>query len=339
MSEGPAVGHQWAVQLLQSSIQHKSVRHAYLFAGPAQLGKSTLARYFAQALLCVDSDSGRPCGHCRSCRLLRAGSHPDFHLLPPTDPDGQPDRENGLHRAEQAAVIIRQALLHPMEGRFKVFLIQDAHRSHVSFANKLLKTLEEPPAHVVLCLTAQDRSALLPTIVSRCQVLELRLLSEQVIADALCSRWGATPQQAMLLSRLANGRLGWAVEQLNQEEPLAQRSQQLTDLQALSRSSRVARLAFAQKLTTARSQGRLFPLLALWTGWWRDVMLAQSGCLEQCANVDLLDALAETASDFRPDDIQAYLRTLSRIEGYLRHTVNTGLALDVLLLQMPRPRT
>ena len=66
-------------------------------------------------------------------------------------------------------------------------------------------------------------------------------------------------------------------------------------------------------------------------------MLAQSGCLEQCANVDLLDTLAETADDFRPVEVQAYLRTLSRIEGYLRHTVNTGLALDVLLLQMPRP--
>ena len=75
-------------------------------------------------------------------------------LLPPTDREGQPDRENGLHRAEQAADIVRQAMLHPMEGRYKVFLIQDAHRAHVSFANKLLKTLEEPPPHVVLCLTA-----------------------------------------------------------------------------------------------------------------------------------------------------------------------------------------
>ncbi len=337
MAEGPVVGHQWAVQLLQNGIRHDRLRHAYLFVGAAQLGKSTLARSFAQSLLCKEAVGGRACANCRSCRLMQTGSHPDFMLLPPTDREGEPDRENGLHRAEQAADIVRQAMLHPMEGRYKVFLIQDAHRAHVSFANKLLKTLEEPPPHVVLCLTALDRSALLPTIVSRCQVLALRPLGEQVMEDALQSRWGASAQQAALLARLANGCLGWAVDQLEQAEPLAERNERLAELQALSRSSRVARLAFAQKLAAARNQTRLFALLALWTSWWRDVMLAQSGCLEQCANIDLLDTLADAAGDFRPVDVQAYLRTLSRIEGYLRHTVNTGLALDVLLLQMPRP--
>ena len=338
MAEGPVVGHQWAVQLLQNGIQHDRLRHAYLFVGAAQLGKSTLARSFAQSLLCKQGVNGRACANCRACRLMQSGSHSDFILLPPTDRNGQPDRENGLHRAEQAADIVRQALLHPMEGRYKVFLIQDAHRAHVSFANKLLKTLEEPPPHVVLCLTALDRSALLPTIVSRCQVLALRPLGEQVMEDALLARWGASAQEAALLARLANGCLGWAVDQIDQPEPLAERSERLAELQELSRSSRVARLAFAQKLAAARNQTRLFTLLALWTSWWRDVMLAQSGCLEQCANIDLLDTLADAASDFRPVDVQAYLRTLSRIEGYLRHTVNTGLALDVLLLQMPRPR-
>ncbi|MCZ0938733.1 MAG: DNA polymerase III subunit delta' [Caldilineaceae bacterium] len=337
MAEGPVVGHRWAVQLLQNGIRHDRLRHAYLFVGAVQVGKSTLARSFAQSLLCIKGVDGQACANCRSCRLMQSGGHPDFILLPPTDREGQPDRENGLHRAEQAADIVRQALLHPMEGRYKVFLIQDAHRAHVSFANKLLKTLEEPPPHVVLCLTAPDRSALLPTIVSRCQVLALRPLGEQVMEDALQARWGASAQQAALLARMANGCLGWAVDQLDQPEPLAERSDLLAELQELSRSSRVARLAFAQKLAAARHQTRLFTMLALWTSWWRDVMLAQAGCLEQCANIDLLDILADTAGDFRPVDVQAYLRTLSRIEGYLRHTVNTGLALDVLLLQMPRP--
>lgn len=337
MAEGQVVGHQWAVQLLQNGIRHNRLRHAYLFVGAAQVGKSTLALSFAQSLLCQKGVDGRACASCRACRLMQSGSHPDFILLPPTDRNGQPDRENGLHRAEQAGDIVRQALLHPMEGRYKIFLIQDAHRAHISFANKLLKTLEEPPPHVVLCLTALDRSALLPTIVSRCQVLALRPLGEQVMEEALQARCGASAQQAALLARLANGCLGWAVDQIDQPEPLVERSERLAELQELSRSSRVARLAFAQKLAAARNQTRLFTLLALWTSWWRDIMLAQSGCLEQCANIDLLDTLADAASTFRPVDVQAYLRTLGRIEGYLRHTVNTGLALDVLLLQMPRP--
>jgi len=333
----PLAGHQWAVELLYNSIQHGTLRHAYLFVGARQLGKSTLARAFAQAVLCTEDVAGRPCRECRSCRLFLTGNHPDFNFLSPTDRGGAADRANGLHRAEQAAEIIRQALLHPMEARYKVFLIQDAHRTNASFANKLLKTLEEPPAHVIFCLTAQDRSALLPTIVSRCQVLELRPLVEQTLQNALIEQWDARPEQATLLARLANGRLGWAIDQLNEPEPLQERNERLQELQELSRSDRITRLAFAQALATRRNNKSLFSLLALWSGWWRDVMLAQCGCLEQCTNIDLLDTLADAAQTFHPAHVQAYLRTLQRIEGYLHHTVHTGLALDVLLLQMPRP--
>jgi len=78
-------------------------------------------------------------------------------------------------------------------------------------------------------------------------------------------------------------------------------------------------------------------LLALWTGWWRDVLLAQAGCLDACNNIDHQAEIERDAQSFVPVDVQAFLHTLSRIEGYLHHTVNTTLALDVLLLQLPRP--
>ena len=337
MSIGPVVGHQWAVELLQNSIQHDTLRHSYLFVGAAQLGKSTLARSFGQTLLCTEAAAGHACGNCRACRLLQTGGHPDFQLLPPTDRDGQPDRENGLHRAEQAADIIRQALLHPMEGRYKVFLIQDAHKANASFANKLLKTLEEPPAHVILCLTAQDRSTLLPTIVSRCQVLALRPLGEQTIEDALRARWGASPQQAALLARLANGCLGWAVEQLNEAEPLADRSQRLTELRELSRSRRVARLAFAQKLAAARSQTPLFPLLALWTGWWRDVMIVCEGRPELVWHTSRRPMLESVASGLDAAQSAVAVKAVERVVGLLERNVNPRLAVEELMLAMPHP--
>ena len=123
------------------------------------------------------------------------------------------DRANGTLRVEQAAEIIHEAALRPMEGAYRIFLIQDMHTANDSFSNKLLKTLEEPPDHVVLCLTALDRTGLLPTIVSRCQVLDLRPLPWTVIRSALVERWRVEPAQAELLARLANGRLGWAVRQ------------------------------------------------------------------------------------------------------------------------------
>jgi DNA polymerase-3 subunit delta' len=110
---------------------------------------------------------------------------------------------DGTLRVEQAAEIIHDAALRPAEGRYKVFLLQDFHNANDGFANKLLKTLEEPPPHVVLCLTALERSRLLPTIVSRCQSIELRPLDNATIAQALHTGWQVEAEQAHLLARWA----------------------------------------------------------------------------------------------------------------------------------------
>jgi DNA polymerase III subunit delta' len=335
----PVVGHEWAIRLLQRSLASstRGPRHAYLFLGSPQVGKSTLARAFAQALLCTDPTQ-RPCGICRACRLVEKGGHPDFRLIQPTDRNGAVDRQNGLLRVEQAGEIIHDAMLHPIEGQYKVFLIQDMHQANDSFSNKLLKTLEEPPGYVVLCLTAHDRSNLLPTIVSRCQVLELRPVDGPSIENALVARWQASPEDATLWARLSHGRLGWAVNQLTSSEKGTERRTQIAELRHLAHARAVERLQFSQKLSAGRNDEVLFPLLALWVSWWRDVLLVQSGCADSCSNVDLIDALQDDARAFDAEEVRAFLHTLSRIEGYLRHTVNTGLALDVLLLQLPSPR-
>ncbi|MBX3052925.1 MAG: hypothetical protein KF753_15675 [Caldilineaceae bacterium] len=334
----PVVGHQWAIDLLHPLAQPGSSgpRHAYLFLGPPQIGKSTLARAFGKALLCTN-DGPRPCGYCRSCDLMAKMGHPDFWLIQPTDKDGAIDRANGLLRADAAASIVRDAMLRPVEGQYKFVLIQDTHRANDTFANKLLKTLEEAPDHVVLCLTAHDRAELLPTIVSRCQLFELRPQSTQLIASALMDRGVADRQEAELLARLSNGRLGWAIDQAEGKKNQEQRQEDLRSLWQLARASRVERLSFSQSLAGKRENERLFGLLALWTGWWRDVLLAQAGCLNVCNNIDHQDQIEQDAQRFAQADVQAFLRTLSRIEGYLHHTVNTALALDVLLLQLPRP--
>lgn len=333
----PIIGHTSAVQLLQRSLQRTGGRphHANLFLGAPQLGKSTLVRVFAQVVLCTD-DVQRPCGVCRACRLMARGSHPDFHLIQPLDKGGQVDRLDGTLRVEQATGLIREAALRPVESPYKIFHIQDFHQAHEAFANKLLKTLEEPPESVVLCLTATDRNSLLPTIVSRCQVIELRPLRPQLIAQALVEQGHAAPDQAMLLARLANGRLGWAVQQLSHADGQQERLTHLQSLWQLLTADRIARLAFAEQLAANRKSQHLFGLLEVWTTWWRDVLLAQAGCGELCANIDQQTELTRQAQLVPLAEIQRYLQTLRRIEGYLHHTVNTRLALDVLVLQIPR---
>lgn len=326
-------GHHWAVELLQRATR-SGPSHAYLFLGPRQIGKSTLARVFAQALLCT-GEGVQPCSQCRACRLVAKGSHPDFRWIQPVDKNGEVDRLDGLLRTEQAAEIIHEVALRPAEGRYKVFIIQDAHNANDTFANKLLKTLEEPPAHAILCLTALDRNSILPTIVSRCQLVELRPLDAPTVTQALTTQWQADPAQAQLLARLANGRMGWAVEQLQNAKAQQTRLEQLQALWQLLKADRIERLAFAEQLASNRNNQQLFSLLELWTLWWRDLLLAQAGSLDNCCNIDQRSEIARQAELLTTKAVQHYLYLLKRIETYLHHTVNTRLALDVLLLQMP----
>ncbi|MCB9140312.1 MAG: DNA polymerase III subunit [Caldilineaceae bacterium] len=339
--EWPVIGHEWAVRLLQRALPaagtipyDSRLSHAYLILGARHAGKSTLARALAHTLLCTESDSA-PCGKCRACRLMAQGNHPDFRLIQPLSREGKPDREGGLLRAEQASDIIRDASIRPLESAYKIFLIQDIQRANESFANKLLKSIEEPPDYVIYCLTATDRGNVLPTIRSRCQILELRPLDTATIETALAERWAVEPEQARLLARLSGGRLGWAVEQLQEESMREQRVETLATLLHLVEADRVERLLYAETLARKRDNQHLFGLLEIWTIWWRDVLLIQSGCPEGCSNVDRLTDVERVAGQISAARVSDYLTTLRRIGGYLQHTVNTRLALEVLVLQMP----
>lgn len=336
----PVWGHHWAVELLQkvSSDSASSLpRHAYLFLGPRQVGKTTLAKIFAQALLCTN-DAQRPCGVCRSCQLITRSAHPDLRLVQPVDKEGEVDRLNGTLRSEQAADIVHEVALRPFEGRYKIILIQDFQAANATFANKLLKTLEEPPDSVVLLLTATDRSLILPTILSRCQIFELRPLDIPTMETALLTEWQQPAQKARTLARLANGRLGWAVQQALQTDSEDARRSSIATLLELIRSNRIERLSFSEKLAGDRNSQRLFALLELWITWWRDVLLIQSGCTDACSNIDYQSEIDALSQQVTAEHALKYVKLLLYVEKVLHHTVNTRLALDVLLLQLPQAR-
>ena len=206
----PIIGHEWAVELLQHSLAAGRQPHAVLFAGPAQIGKRTLALALAAAINCT-SKGARPCGQCRSCRLIEHNSHPDVRVVQAEA--GESSRE-GVLKIDQIRELQHAAALGPLESSYKVFVLREIERANLPAANALLKTLEEPPSQVVLLLTSARPHALLPTIISRCQVLALRPLPLGQIASALVERWGASQEEADLLSRLSEGRIGWAVQRL-----------------------------------------------------------------------------------------------------------------------------
>lgn len=331
LTSWPVFGHQWAVDLLNSGLRAGRLPHALLLAGPTQVGKRTLALALAAALICPADE--KPCGQCRSCRLVAQGVHPDVRLV--MADESERGRE-GVLKIDQIRELQREASLAPMEASRKVFVLRELERANLPAANALLKTLEEPPAQVVLLLTSARPHALLPTIISRCQTLTLRSLSQQQVAEALQSHWGADRATAELLARLAEGRLGWAVQRLTDDTAWNQRLQRLADVRALPGQSRVQRLAYAEELS--RTPAALQPTLALWISWWRDVLLVQQGSGSFVRNIDLAEQIQSDAIRFDPSQVRSYLVRLQAAPTQINQNVNTRLLLETLVLHAPTPQ-
>jgi DNA polymerase-3 subunit delta' len=332
LSTWPIYGHQWAVDLLDRGLRAGRVPHALLLAGPSQVGKRTLALALAAALICPAEK--KPCGQCRSCRLIAQGGHPDVRLVSADDSESGRD---GVLKIDQIRELQREATLAPMEARRKVFVLRDLERANLPAANALLKTLEEPPSQVVLLLTSARPHALLPTIISRCQVLALRGLPQQDVAEALAGHWGASRVQAELLARLAEGRLGWAVQRLTDAKAWDERTRRLAEARELPRQSRLQRLAYADELS--RSSVAVQPTLALWISWWRDIMMVQHGCGANMRNVDLAEALAQEAAHYDQTQVKRYLARLQAAPTQINQNANGRLLLETLVLHMPAPQS
>jgi DNA polymerase-3 subunit delta' len=319
----PVVGHDWAVDLIRRAVAAGRPPHALLITGPPNVGKGTLARSLAQALLCTDDH--RPCGNCRACRLVAAGTHPDLRWVEP---------QSGSLKIDQVRELTRQLALTPMEGSWQIAVLDRFESATPGAANALLKTLEEPPPTVVLVLLAQQAEALLPTIVSRCQTVALRPIPRHVVEHALIDRWEIEAEQARLLSHICGGRLGWAVSTATSSSLLEHRRKRLDDLVTLLRSERVARFAYAESLARQAPES-IRESLELWIGWWRDVLLLTSHSPVPLTNKDRQAELLQAANLCDVTTARAILSTLQTTLDQLSRNVNVRLALEVLLLNLP----
>ncbi len=319
----PVVGHDWAVKLLRHAVNTGRPSHALLITGPPNVGKGSLARALAQTLLCTQTP--RPCGNCRACKLVIAGNHPDLRWILPQD---------GSLKVAQVRELTHQLALAPIEGPWQIAVLDRFELATAGAANALLKTLEEPAPTVVLILLAQQAEALLSTIVSRCQIIPLRPVPRAIIERALIERWQVDAERAKLLSHVCGGRLGWAVSAAKTPDLLARRDQALDDLVTLLRDKRVARFAYAESLTR-RDAESILETLELWTGWWRDVLLLTSHSPVPLTNIDRQEELAQAATQHDVRSAQSALVALQTTQGQLARNANTRLALEVLLLTLP----
>jgi DNA polymerase-3 subunit delta' len=328
------IGQKRAVSLLQHSLEAGTLAHAYLFIGPEHVGKMTLALNLAQALNCEAVE--RPCLECTSCKKILAGSHADVQVIGLTQNEEE-NIEAKLIHTEQIKDMLHAASLPPFEGKQKIFIIDGAELLSIEAANRILKTLEEPESNVTfILLTVNDR--LLPaTVVSRCQRVELPPLSIVEEATVLAEKWGIEPGRARLLAGLSHGCPGWALLANKDETYLQNRTEELDRLQGIIKADYEERFAYVAQLATRFTQNRsaVYKVLDLWLDYWHDVMLVKLGCDDIIANIDRKEELIEMAGSYRLSQIKDFIESIKSAAGQLRQNVNTRLALEVLMLDIP----
>ena len=337
------VGHAWAVRALARSLALERAAHAYLFTGPHAIGKVTLARKLAQAWQCAGTV--RPCGQCPACQKIARDRHPDVQIIegvpvghkfdeksPPPPPRAN-DWERRIFKIDQVRALQHDVARAPFEGRWKIIILRRFEEANEEAANALLKTLEEPHRRTRLILTARDASLLLPTIASRCQVFALRPLAPAQIETALIAQWRAEPAQARLLAHLCAGRLGWAARANENRALLDARDRALDELNHAMVEGRTERLLRADALS--KQSDELPALLETWLGWWRDVILVQTGAGTRITNIDRIDALRKHAEHFTLEQVHGALQAVRATARYLTQNINARLALEVLLLNLP----
>jgi DNA polymerase-3 subunit delta' len=332
-------GHGWAVQYLRRSLLNGHGAHAYLFAGPQQIGKALLALRLAQALVC---ETGGPdaCLSCRACKRAAKGNHPDVRSisLATQAANDKPDAaKSRVLRIETVREWQRDIDLRPFEADRRVFILDDAQALNDAAANAMLKTLEEPPPYAVLILIAQGAGDLLPTIVSRCRVLRLRPLARKAVAEALQQRYNVAAGDAALVAAWSAGRIGWAFRAVEQPDLLEQQQQRLDVLIRLGVASRVERLRWAEERAKEYRGEHAVAVewLRLWQSWWRDVLLLRSGNADAITHLDRQAELDAIAQGLSLAQVQQFLVQLDATRQQLAENVNPQLAFENVTLHIP----
>jgi DNA polymerase-3 subunit delta' len=348
--------------MVERAVETGNPPHAVLFVGPDGVGKTTLALDLACGLLCLAADPvDRPCRSCVACRKVEHGNHPDVHLIAPEGAGQQ-------IRVGQVQALGSDLALLPLEGRFRIGIIERAQRLNIDAQNALLKTLEEPPAAVVLVLCADDSNALLPTVVSRCARVRLGPVDPETIAVMVEEAGLADRAQGAAVGRVAGGRPGVAMALAARPETVVTRARlarTLLDLLGADRRTRLVApaaliedgvaLAAAgaadsleeedpprdrrgRKASPAERRAATAQVLAVWLDVARDLAVATRGGQRELRQHELLEELTTAAAGIDAGDAASFLGRLEAVSRALDAYANPELALDALLLEWPRPR-
>jgi DNA polymerase-3 subunit delta' len=315
---------------LQRAILEGKVSHAYLIEGEKASGKEFIAKIFAMALQCekrqeaAGEESSEPCGECHSCKQALSGNQPDIITLTHEKP--------GVIGVEDIRAQLNQDVyIMPYSSPYKIYLINEAEKMTTQAQNAILKTLEEPPAYVVIVLLTSNLNALLPTIISRCVLLHMRPVRQDLIKKYLMETLQVPDYKAEVCAAFARGNVGRAKALASSEEFDRVKSEVLSMLKNL-REMEIQEITSAIK-HISEYKVDVNDYLDLMAIWYRDVLLFKAtNDANHLVFREEWSGIRACASRSSYEGIEHVLEALEKAKKRLDANVNFELTMELLLL-------
>ncbi|CAM3546402.1 MULTISPECIES: DNA polymerase III subunit delta' [Brevibacillus] len=312
-----------ASELLYHSLRNDRLAHAYLFTGPKGAGKKQMALHLAKSLFCSEKEADA-CGACLTCRRIESGNHPDVLLL---SPDG------ASIKIDQIRALQKEMAMRAVESHHKVYIIEHVDKMTTQAANSLLKFLEEPPAGVLAVLLTEHSHAILPTILSRCQIVPFSPLSAEAITKKLCES-GVLPGMAQVASHITTN-----VEEalvLSQSESFAQLRNLVIQLvhECKQRNSSALFTIHDMMHKSDKIKEELPLFLDLLILWLRDILYVQVGRHAHLIHSDQQDVLQGQALIWTKAELLRGIDLVMETKYRIERNANAQLALERLVLHI-----
>jgi len=330
----PSLANEQIIKYLEKSILENNPEGSYVFSGPDNIGKSTVAKSFAQILLCKNKGF-LPCGVCESCRRFTIKdneeyfSHGDFTFVTRAK-----DKKN--ISIEQIRDFIRVLNMSSFAGGYKIGVVKHAELLSTEAANALLKTLEEPKEKTIIILISSEAELLPTTILSRCKILYFKPVMTEKIYDYLVKERNVSREKARNLSRLSLGRPALAIKFLEDEEFYDFYNNNVEDFLHICGSGINERLMLVEELT-GKEKGQAGTRIAhrvieIWQGVCRDWLLLLLGQNNYVQHIYLADEIKHQGIEYTEAEIVRLSKLLSRAHLYLKANVSPRLVLENIVL-------
>ncbi len=308
---------------LKHSVAEDNISHGYIFEGPNSIGKLELALVFAQSILC-DKFDNEPCNNCNACIKINSSNHPDIHIL---------DFKDKTIKKESVDEIIESIYIRPYESKKKVYIVNNSQNMTLQAANTFLKTLEEPPKDTVIILLTTNSNLLIPTVVSRCQLIKFKNVSKNEIIKKLIDKYNINEQKAKIISDYSKGILNKAIRIVEgKNEILRERDEIIKIVNNVLNSSQD--IIYEYENYFEEKKDNIDDVLEIIMIWMRDLSFTKEGLVKLVVNKDYLELLEEQSRKISLEDIANMVQYVQNVSLDVKNHVNYKLVIDKMLTEI-----